>query len=60
MPIRRVRPVASISQRHANVIVNEGGASAADVKSLMEVAQRVVWERSGVWLEPEVHLVGSW
>jgi UDP-N-acetylmuramate dehydrogenase len=51
---------ARISERHANVIVNEGGASAADVKSLMEVAQRVVWERSGVWLEPEVQLVGSW
>jgi UDP-N-acetylenolpyruvoylglucosamine reductase len=26
----------------------------------MEVAQREVWERSGVWLEPEVQLVGSW
>jgi len=40
--------------------VNEGGARAADVKVLMDVAQRVVWERSGVWLEPEVQLVGSW
>jgi UDP-N-acetylmuramate dehydrogenase len=51
---------ARISERHANFIVNEGGARAADVKALMEVAQRVVWERSGVWLEPEVQLVGSW
>jgi UDP-N-acetylmuramate dehydrogenase len=51
---------ARISDRHANFIVNEGGARAADVKALMDVAQREVWERSGVWLEPEVQLVGSW
>jgi UDP-N-acetylmuramate dehydrogenase len=51
---------ARISERHANFIVNEGGARAVEVKALMELAQRVVWERSGVWLEPEVQLVGSW
>jgi UDP-N-acetylmuramate dehydrogenase len=51
---------ARISERHANFIVNEGGARACDVKALMDLAQRVVWERSGVWLEPEVQLVGSW
>ena len=51
---------ARISQRHANVIVNEGGARAVDVKTLMDLAQRAVWERSGIWLEPEVQLVGSW
>jgi UDP-N-acetylmuramate dehydrogenase len=51
---------ARISERHANFIVNEGGAYAADVKALMDLAQRMVWERDGVWLEPEVQLVGSW
>ncbi len=51
---------ARISERHANFIVNEGGARAVDVKALMDLAQRAVWERSGVWLEPEVQLVGSW
>lgn len=51
---------ARISERHANFIVNEGRAQAADVQALMSVAQRAVWERSGVWLEPEVRLVGSW
>jgi len=51
---------ARISERHANFIVNEGGARAADVKALMDLAQRVVWERDGVWLEPEVQLVGNW
>ncbi len=51
---------AHISEKHANFIVNEGGALAADVKALMDAAQRVVWERSGVWLEPEVRLIGRW
>ena len=51
---------ARISERHANFIVNEGGASAEDVKGLMDLAQRVVWERNGVWLEPEVRFVGTW
>ena len=51
---------ARVSEQHANFIVNDGGARAADVQALMAIAQRAVWERSGVWLEPEVRLVGSW
>jgi UDP-N-acetylmuramate dehydrogenase len=51
---------ARISEQHGNFIVNEGEARAADVQALMQEAQRVVWERRGVWLEPEVRLVGSW
>jgi len=51
---------ARFSDRHANFIVNDGRARAADVQALMAIAQRAVWERSGVWLEPEVRLVGSW
>ncbi|MGH7895977.1 MAG: UDP-N-acetylmuramate dehydrogenase, partial [Candidatus Binatia bacterium] len=51
---------ARVSEAHANFIVNDGAARAADVQALMQQAQRVVWERSGVWLEPEVRLIGSW
>lgn len=51
---------ARISERHANFFVNEGGATAADVQALIAEAQRMVWERSGVWLEPEIRLVGRW
>ena len=51
---------ARISEQHGNFIVNEGAAHATDVQALMQEAQRVVWERNGVWLEPEVRLVGSW
>jgi UDP-N-acetylmuramate dehydrogenase len=51
---------ARVSERHANFFVNDGGATATDVQALMFEAQRRVWERSGVWLEPEIRLVGRW
>lgn len=49
---------AAISRVHANFIVNNGGASAADIKKLMDLAIREVADRFGVGLEPEVRLVG--
>jgi UDP-N-acetylmuramate dehydrogenase len=49
-----------ISDKHANFFVNLGGGRAEDVKGLLDLAQRVVWERYQVWLEPEVRLVGEW
>jgi len=51
---------ACFSERHANFIVNLGGARAADVKGLMDLATRAVRQRLGVELEPEVRLVGEW
>jgi UDP-N-acetylmuramate dehydrogenase len=50
---------AQISPMHANYFVNTGGATAADVLRLIEHAQKVVEERFGVQLEPEVKLIGS-
>jgi UDP-N-acetylmuramate dehydrogenase len=49
-----------ISGTHANFFVNLGGGRAAEVRALMDLAQRVVWERFQAWLEPEVRLVGQW
>ena len=49
---------AVISPRHANVIVNEGGATAADVLTLMRLARDAVRERFGITLAPEVELLG--
>jgi len=49
---------AAISARHANVIVNEGGATAADVLTLMRLARDSVRERFGITLAPEVELLG--
>jgi UDP-N-acetylmuramate dehydrogenase len=51
---------ARVSERHANFIVNRGGATAADVWALMEEMRRRVEARCGVHLEPEVKLVGEW
>ncbi len=51
---------AEISPRHANFIVNTGGASAADVVALIALARRTVRERCGVELELEVELRGDW
>jgi UDP-N-acetylmuramate dehydrogenase len=51
---------AQISEQHANFIVNTSGAVAGDVYALMRQAQQVVFERTGVWLEPEIELVGRW
>ncbi len=52
------RDAAVISERHANVIVNEGGASAADVLALMERMRDSVYERFGITLLPEVEMLG--
>ncbi len=49
---------AAISARHANVIVNEGGATARDVLTLMRLARDTVQERFGITLAPEVELLG--
>src|SRR5262249_40429225 len=45
---------AQISPRHANFIVNTGGATAADIAGLIALARRTVGERFGVALELEV------
>jgi UDP-N-acetylmuramate dehydrogenase len=51
---------AMFSHQHANFIVNVAGATAADVRWLIEEATRRVREMSGVRLEPEIRLVGDW
>jgi UDP-N-acetylmuramate dehydrogenase len=51
---------AEISTQHANFIVNGGAASARDVLGLIRLAQDAVWERFGIWLQPEVQLAGAW
>jgi UDP-N-acetylmuramate dehydrogenase len=50
---------AEISAKHANFIVNRGNATAAEVRHLIVMAQKAVYERSGVLLEPEVIFAGE-
>jgi len=51
---------SQISARHANFIVNLGGAKAEDVRRLMELARAEVKEQFGIELVPEVRLLGEW
>jgi UDP-N-acetylmuramate dehydrogenase len=48
---------AQVSEVHANFLVNTGSATAQDFLDLMRLVQEKVFERFGVRLEPEVHLL---
>lgn len=50
---------ACVSEKHANFIVNTGGATADDIETLMTHVARAVAERFGVDLVPEVHVIGE-
>ncbi len=52
------RGAAQISPKHANFIVNRGGARAADVVELMTETRRRVLEETGIALEPEIQFWG--
>ena len=45
---------AQVSEKHAGFVINRGGATAADIRALMEQVQQIVLDRTGVSLEPEV------
>jgi UDP-N-acetylmuramate dehydrogenase len=51
---------AEVSSKHANFIINRGRATAADVRALMAEVQARVLRVHGIWLEPEIELVGDW
>lgn len=51
---------AQISERHANFIVNLGGASAVDVATLIMEAHNRVYQQFGIDMELEVELRGEW
>ena len=48
---------ACVSEKHAGFVVNKGGATAADVKALIAEVRKVVLEKYGVLLEPEVRFL---
>ena len=50
---------AQVSTRHANFIINCGGARAAEVVELMELVRDRVKSRTGITLEPEIKLIGE-
>jgi UDP-N-acetylmuramate dehydrogenase len=50
---------AEISSKHANFIVNRGGATAADILALLDLARERVQAQLGVALEPEIRIIGE-
>lgn len=50
---------AQVSELHAGFVVNAGGAMARDVLALMDDVRRIVFEQTGVTLEPEVRVIGE-
>ena len=50
---------AEVSHKHANFIVNTGGATARDIEQLLEQVRDEVERQFGVRLVPEVHTVGE-
>lgn len=47
---------AAVSEKHAGFVVNLGGATAADVRQLLSEVSRIVYEKTGIRLEPEVRI----
>jgi len=50
---------ARISEKHANFIINEGGATARDLEDLIVLAKQRVRSEFNVELDPEVRIVGE-
>ncbi|MEM1362984.1 MAG: UDP-N-acetylmuramate dehydrogenase [Pseudomonadota bacterium] len=50
---------AMMSEKHANFLVNTGGASASDLESLGETVRKKVYEKTGIQLEWEIMRVGE-
>ena len=50
---------AEISAKHANFIVNRGGAMAADILALMDMTRERVQHQFGITLEPEIRIAGE-
>ena len=51
---------ARVSEKHANFIVNTGGATAGDIHRLIQYVQNTVRDKHDVLLEPEVRYMGRW
>ena len=49
---------AMISEKHANFIINTGGASAKDILDLLNLARSEVKKQTGIELEPEIKVLG--
>ena len=51
---------AQVSEKHANFIVNEGGASAKNIEDLIGMVRETVEKQAGVLLHTEVRIIGEY
>jgi UDP-N-acetylmuramate dehydrogenase len=51
---------AEVSTQHANFFINTDRTRAEDMKALLELAQKTVFEKFGIQLEPEIEIIGDW
>jgi UDP-N-acetylmuramate dehydrogenase len=49
-----------VSPAHGNFIVNEGAATASEIRRLIDRCRQVVRERFGVELREEIVYLGDW
>jgi UDP-N-acetylmuramate dehydrogenase len=50
---------ACVSGKHANFIINTGGATASEIEELIDYVRQTVFDKTGVKLETEVHIIGE-
>ncbi len=50
---------AQMTEKHANFLINTGGATAADLEGLGEEVRKKVYDSSGITLEWEIMRVGD-
>lgn len=51
---------AQVSSKHCGFVINTGNATSSDIYELMQHVEKVVYDKTGIKLEPEVRLVGNW
>ena len=50
---------ASISKKHSNFFVNEGGASSEDIEKLINFVKQKVYEKHNIRLDLELKIIGE-
>ena len=50
---------ASVSEKHANFIINEGNATSLDIETLIKLVKTTVYEKYSIQLTPEVRILGE-
>ena len=48
---------ACVSEKHCGFVINKGGASSKDIMQVIKDVQKIVQEKTGFLLEPEVRLI---